>query len=223
MSLIFLSHLISETSPGYGGKQGFKRTKTRSILAGDSANQEEWQLSGHFGTHIDTPYHFFENGKNLSEYSAQDLVFNKVEIVSHNAQPNEIIQPKCFESISSTCDLVLLKTGFESQRQNEIYWKQNPGLAPEVGVFLKSQKKSVKAIGFDFISLTSFENRELGRIAHKQFLNNDNSTQAKDSSILIIEDMALAGLTQSPVRVIIAPLRVDHADGAPVTVIAEMN
>ena len=78
-------------------------------------------------------------------------------------------------------------------------------------------------IGFDFISLSSYTNRELGREAHRAFLNKSFSGLNKDCSkpILIIEDMHLASLKECPNKIVVAPLRYDRSDGSPVTIISE--
>ena len=68
---------------------------------------------------------------------------------------------------------------------------------------------NLKAIGLDIVSISSFQHREVGRIAHKEFLGRN---------ILLIEDMYLSD-TGVPNSVIVAPLRVDYIDSAPCTVI----
>ncbi|RYZ80474.1 MAG: hypothetical protein EOP04_25820 [Proteobacteria bacterium] len=79
------------------------------------------------------------------------------------------------------------------------------------------KKHTVWAIGLDSISLTGFQNREVGRAAHKEFLAGPNP-------ILIIEDMNLEALQgKTPSSVIVLPLRILSGDGAPCTAIAKMN
>jgi len=73
-------------------------------------------------------------------------------------------------------------------------------------------------MGFDAISLTSFQHRELGREAHRAFL----CPHKTHNPILIIEDMHLEKLTHTPASVICGPLMLKDADGVPVTVIAEI-
>jgi kynurenine formamidase len=66
----------------------------------------------------------------------------------------------------------------------------------------------------DLISVSSYSNREEGRKAHHAFLNPDEG-----EIILLIEDMKLD--TDGPFnKVIVAPLLIDNADGAPCTVLA---
>ena len=85
-----------------------------------------------------------------------------------------------------------------------------------MGPYLRRNFPKLRVLGFDFISLTSYTNRPLGREAHKGMLGPLEGTEP----ILILEDMKLSPLQTAPSRLLIAPLLVDQADGGPVTVIA---
>ena len=69
----------------------------------------------------------------------------------------------------------------------------------------------------DLISVSSYSNREEGRKAHHAFLNPEVG-----EPILLIEDMKL-DLDTSFTKVIVSPLRIEKADGVPVTVFAEIS
>jgi len=70
----------------------------------------------------------------------------------------------------------------------------------------------------DFISLTSWKNKQEGKNAHLEFLCPD-----KGVPILIIEDMKLSEINQQINFVVILPLIVYEADGSPVTVLASIK
>ena len=90
------------------------------------------------------------------------------------------------------------------------YWKQKRRTGEEI----KIKCPSLKIIGFDFISLSSFQNRLLGRKAHYEFLLKND--------ILLIEDMNLDNLQNISITSIIAlPLLLDGIDGSPITILAE--
>jgi len=213
-SVVFLSHVLSENSPCYGGKKGFIQTVLSSISNGDSYNFEKWELANHVGTHMDTPFHFIEDGIKLDQIEAIDLLFYSVSFIETDLSRGEIVRPDHLEGrISEDNDMVLIKSGFEKYRNDAIYWQNNPGISPEVADFLKHSFPKIKIIGFDFISLTSYSNRALGRESHKAFLGGNNP-------IMIIEDMHLENLNHAPREVIVAPIRVTNSDAAPVTVFA---
>ena len=106
--------------------------------------------------------------------------------------------------------MLLIKTGFEKYRAEEIYWQNSPGLHPKLAYWLKEKSPSLKAIGIDFISISNLNNRALGRQAHIAFLS---------KNILLIEDMKLSCVNSNLKTVIVLPLRVEGADGAPCTAI----
>jgi arylformamidase len=215
---IFLSHWLNSKTEGFGGTKSFEAKFVRSKKNGDSSNQQNWNLSNHVGTHIDTPFHFDDNGKTLDQFSANDWIFKKPYLLDLETPQGSIIEPGTWcEVIPQNADLVLLKTGFERYRGSETYWAKNPGLSPELASWLRAERPSLRCLGFDFISITSFENRELGRKAHMAFLSPD----FPGTPIMAIEDMHLKNLICSPTRVTVMPMMVEGADGSPVTIIAE--
>ncbi|MEX1308194.1 MAG: cyclase family protein, partial [Eubacteriales bacterium] len=48
--------------------------KVMSIKNGDIVNLNELSLCAHTGTHIDAPYHFFEDGKKIEELDEKQLM-----------------------------------------------------------------------------------------------------------------------------------------------------
>lgn len=218
--IVFLSHLLSEETPGFGGKSGFKNNIVKNINTGSSCNQLEWTLSNHIGTHIDVPYHFSKLGKTIDSYQAADWMFKNVQVIDLPTSESILIDVDTWCSkINRSTDMLLIRTGFEANRDGESYWKKNPGIKATVGQWLRSERKKLRVIGFDFISLTSFDARPEGRIAHTAFLD-----PAMDGEpILIIEDMHLSSIDRGIEWVMVSPLRVKGSDGAPVTVIARLK
>jgi arylformamidase len=216
MAWIYLSHYLSEETPGFGGSDGFHRTIKKSISNGDSSNSFEFRMSNHHGTHIDLPKHFIDSGKSLSEFRADEFVFTKIGLNAYSAVDNGLLDSKSLQSnLPTDIDLLLFKTGWSSFRNTEKYWKNNPGFSPSFANQLRERFPQLRAIGFDFISLTAFQHREEGRAAHREFLGGPRP-------LLIIEDMNLASLKSAPNKAFVAPILIDKADGGPVTVLAEV-
>ena len=217
---IYLSHYISDKTPGYGGQSIFTCEESSSIKKGKSSNSSLWRMNNHSGTHIDFPKHFDDAGKTLSDYPANFWFFNEIGFINYAASSSEIIGVEQLNlgNINRETDFLIIKTNFEKFRGQEIYWNENPGFSPDLGHFLRNNFPKLRAIGFDSISLTSFQHRELGRQAHRAFLANYNGLEP----ILIVEDMKLGELNQKPKRVVCLPFMADDADGSPVTVTAEL-
>ena len=214
---IFLSHFLSESTPGYGGSHAMKIRHLSQIKDGASSNSQEWTLNNHIGTHIDLPAHFDNNGDRLESFICDDWIFNKPFLLNRSSTPGEIldVDEQC-EKIPLDTDFLIIKTGFQNFRGKELYWQNNPGLSPTLAVWLREKRPNIKCLGFDFISITSYANRPLGRTAHKAFLGLDGKT----TPLRVIEDMKLDELAAHPAKIIVSPLLVLNADGAPVTVVA---
>ena len=210
MKVIFLSHFISENTPLYGGEKSITLRQVKSIKKGDSCNTMYWSFPNHIGTYVDAPSHFLEKGLSISDFNAGFWIFNEVTLIEiFNVKPGCIIEPENINNIKD-CELLLIKTGFEKYRAEEIYWQNSPGLHPKLAYRLKEKSPSLKAVGIDFISISNLNNRTLGRQAHIAFLS---------KNILLIEDMKLSCINGNLKKVIVLPLRVEGADGAPCTVI----
>lgn len=224
MSWHFLSYELSENLSGYGDGKRIEITKTREIAKGATSNNSEIAMPVHFGTHMDFPYHFGEDGLRCSNYTASSFIFKNIIVVSIDCREidDKIIEYEdlmpAITSYSNKLDgaeALIIKTGFCELRSVDRYWKNNPGFSPNLAKALKQSMPNLRLLGFDSISLTNYQNRELGRIAHKSFLLEQN--------ILIVEDMMLDRLNGQSIRqLIVAPLRITGGDGAPVTVFAEL-
>lgn len=214
---IYLSYFMDEKTPLYGGGKGISIVSERSIANGDTANTKYLAFQNHSGTHVDFPNHFFETGKTSESFSADQWIFRKPFMVKKTAEENEIItlSGEELEKVPQDTDFLIIKTGFGKFRMEEKYWKYNPGFSPKLANILRIQFPLLRFIGMDFISLTSFQNRELGREAHRSFLGGEHP-------IMLIEDMDLSQLNTSPISIHCLPLMINGLDGAPVTIIAEI-
>ena len=217
---LFLSYQLRERMPAYGGGNALNSEPVKSIEKGDSCNSACWSFSNHLGTHIDFPLHFVNGGNSASDYSPDFWIFDSPFLaVLSSVNPDSVITPEDFDfnHISTDSDLIILKTGFCHLRKNDLYWKNNPGLSPALSSVLRKKFPKLKVIGIDSISVSSFAHRELGRKTHLAFLNHPRP-------ILLLEDMNLSEVDEKTLikRVIISPLRVEHADAAPCTVFAEV-
>lgn len=221
MAYRFLSYVLNEATPAYGDGPSLAVEQTRDMSRGDTCNTQVWHLPNHVGTHIDMPRHFSRTGAGLDGFPADFWICNQVcHILLAPAGPGRIITPLDLKShtLPQATDLLLLETGFGALRGEPAYMMENPGIDPKMAVFLRKTCPCLKMIGLDMISLSSFTARDLGRQAHKAFLDHH-------APILIIEDMDLSQLSEKVriEQVIVSPLRVTCGDGSPCTVIAKIK
>lgn len=220
--LKYLSYILDENTPSYGNRNQFVCEKKSDISKGDIANDSNINTTVHIGTHIDMPYHFFENGQTIKDFSIDYFKFKNVLFVDilptspiiKDDLVNKLHQVKDKENF----ELLVIKTGICNKRDEEIFWKENYGFDPSIAEYLRINFPKIRVMGFDSISVSSFSNRMLGREAHKAFLNPDNP-------ILLLEDMDLRELNQnSKIKNLdIVPLRISKCDGLPCTIIAEID
>ncbi|MCX6168381.1 MAG: cyclase family protein [Ignavibacteriales bacterium] len=217
-----LSHVLCSDTPSYGNRDQFIISEKTQIEKGDSANSSNWQFTNnHLGTHIDLPSHFFLDGATLSDFAISDFIFQHPQLIDVKCSEAKLIEYSDLKTeICENTDLLLIRTGYEIYRLSEKYWNDNPGLSADLGMILREEFTNLKAIGFDFISLTSWKFRDEGKKAHIQFLRKTNNF----NKFIIIEDMSLKQINRfnKIQKVIVSPLLVHGANGSPVTVFCEI-
>ncbi len=213
MKTLWLSHSLDEDTPLYGGAKDISISKLKNIKEGDSCNAGHISLPFHSGTHVDTPLHFIDGARSICEYDSDEWIFENPAFIELDVKEGQVINENDFDcQIDSNCDFIIIKTGFEKHRGKDRYWESGPCISDVCAIYLKDKYVNLRAIGFDFISISSLKHREIGRIAHKAFLGLD---------ILIFEDMSLYRINSktSLKKVIALPLRIENCEGSPATVI----
>ncbi|MBI5077328.1 cyclase family protein [Candidatus Falkowbacteria bacterium] len=207
--IIILSHILNAETPLYSGAMDLNFQKRKSINNNDSCNTMHWSFPNHAGTHVDVPKHFIDDAKTVADYIAKEWFFEKIRVLDINLDGEaKIIDKNDIERVDD-CELLLIRTGFEKLRAAETYWRRSPGLHSDIANALIKDCPSLRAVGIDFISVSSPLDRQLGRAAHKAFL---------EKNILLIEDMKLAQIEIAPDLIIVSPIRVEEADASPCTV-----
>jgi len=219
MSFTWLSHIIDNETPLYGGrKDGIRIDPNKSMAAGDSCNTSTITMPAHAGTHVDAPRHFVENGQSVDAFSPETWVFRSPWVINLDAAPGQLIEPMelDIDNIPIETDICLFKTSFKQHRQSDMYWQNGPGIAPSVADVLVTRCPDLRAVGMDFISISSLAAREIGRAAHRSFLGKE---------ILIIEDMKLSDLAPDDelTQIVCLPLRISAGDGAPCTILGTLQ
>lgn len=190
------------------------------VSKGSPARVYRFSMANHCGTHIDMPNHFFGGARKASEYPAGWWFFGSPSVVELRLKPKEVLM--CGEwcgRIGKRSDIVLFLSGWSKFRNRGKYIYQNPGIHPEVAVYLRRNFPDVRAIGIDWMSVSSYTNRPLGRKAHKAFLDPDGA----NGPVSIIEDMNLPRGLSGLKEVFVMPLLIGALDSAPCTVIGEFN
>ncbi len=219
--LMYLSHVLDENTPTYGNRNKFVCEKKSDISKGDIANDSSINTTVHIGTHIDMPYHFFEDGQTIEDFDINYFRFTNILFI--DMIPDDLIVKDDLITLlkkqanKDSYDILIVKTGICHKRNSEDFWQTNYGFDPSIAEYLREEFPNIRVMGFDSISVSSFANRMLGRESHKAFLN-------PKQPILLLEDMDLTNLNKDSkiLKLEIAPLRIVKCDGLPCTIIAEV-
>ena len=213
---IYLSYPLDQEMPCYGNMEKVSINRVSSIEHGCMANQSRIITSLHNGTHIDFPFHFYKNGQTVDNYSP-DFWFFDNPILLEIKPRGQILCQEIIEKIlrinCKSADILIVKTGICNMRDKDIYWQKNYGFSSDLYSFFKKHMPDLKVFGFDSVSVSSFAERESGRLAHRVFLN-------PSDPILLLEDMNLCDISKNMElkKVIVAPIRVKGCDASLCTV-----
>jgi arylformamidase len=219
--LTYLSYILDENTPTYGNRNKFICEKKSDIATGDVANDSSINTTVHIGTHIDMPYHFFEDGQTIEDFDIDYFRFKNILFIDMIPE-NVIVKDDLIiilkeKSDKETYDMLIVKTGICHKRNKKEFWETNYGFDPSIAKYLRTDFPNIRVIGFDSVSVSSFSNRMLGRESHKSFLN-------PKRPILLLEDMDLTSLSNKSniIKLDIVALRIAKCDGLPCTIIAEV-
>ncbi|MBP7055804.1 MAG: cyclase family protein [Candidatus Omnitrophica bacterium] len=216
MTYRYLSHLLTDEIPTYRAKARLGMRKVKAISRGDSANVSSFSMEGHWGTHVESSNHFFDHGIKLAEHPPSCWFFRSPQALRISLAPSEILECGAWlKKIQHESDLLLLQSEWCKIRDQERYIFESPGIHPSVGLYLRDRFPGLRAIGIDWMSLSSYNDRQLGRDAHRAFLD----PSGKNNPLLIIEDMDLSTDMTGLEEVAAFPLRLQNTDSAPCTVI----
>lgn len=196
--LIDLTMLINDKTPSWpeAKKQEIKQIST---VKQTGFNVKSLSFESHFGTHIDAPFHILNNGKKLEDFSLETFFGSAIVIPLDSFE-------KYAKKIKKN-DIVLLYTGQSKKAFDKDYFENTPLVS--IGVAQKLVKKKVKIVGIDSSSMDNAPYK-----IHNLILSNN---------ILIIENLAnLDKLVGKRLELIVLPLKLDNADGAPCRVIAKL-
>jgi arylformamidase len=178
----------------------------------DGYAMSEYHLVNHIGTHVDAPAHQIAGGDTLDDIGLDRLVTDAVTLDFREHAKGAItagdLEPHLDRIFAG--DLVFLASGNDTNWGREEYW--SGWCYPDAEASRVLIARGVSGIGFDGPSADPVDTTTFD--LHKVWLS---------AGRLIIEN--LSNLTQLPPRVsvVVAPLKVRRANGAPARVFALMD
>lgn len=168
-------------------------------------------MSTHISTHLDAPFHFFDDGTTVDQLDVR-RGFGPAWVLDYTTKkPKEAITVedlKPHESKIVRGNRLLIRTGWDKVFPEDRYFGDMPYLSVEACKWIAS--RGVRCVGADFPSINGAEYTP----AHHALLD-------KDAQVLIVE--ALRGLERLQGEQVIfmaLPLRVRGRDGSPCRAVA---
>lgn len=199
MKVIDISMIIREGMKEYpdNPRVRFKRVRR---LPRDSANVTELIMGSHSGTHVDTPLHVDESGKDLAAFTFDQLI-GKCKVVDLTAIKTGVGRDDLEKLKIRKGERLLLKTKNSYNRDDR--WRDDYiYLSGEAGVYLA--EKGVGLLGIDALSVKQRGSKDTR--AHDALLR---------KGVVIVEGLDLYKVAAGRYTLIVAPLKLAGADGAP--------
>jgi arylformamidase len=221
-----LSYELASDTPTYRGNPPVELRPFTSIADGDTSNMLSLTTINHNGTHVDAPWHFDPAGQRLDQLDPATFAFWRPALVDVPKGPNELITAddlEPFAPLIDGADLLAVRTGFGGLLRGSdpgMYGQQGPGFAESAGFFLR-QFPALRCLAMDIISAGAPAHRDDAVAFHRAALGPE-IPGAANAFVLLAEDCRLdADLTADDLGlVVLAPLRLAPADGAPCTIFA---
>ena len=214
---------IDTAAPGWPGNPTFTFDQFSRIADGDSANTFVLHLYNHFGTHMDAPNHFNDKGARMYTFPIDTFLFDHPLLLDIPKQGGEKVTAADLAAHAdalATCDLLMVRTGFEKVRSEDParYSEDGPAISCDACKYLMQNFAGrIRAIAMDFISLATPQDPADGDEAHRWMCGSYS-----DGNIFIIEDVKLSEVNAGKiVRAAAIPLYIHDVDSSPVTMWVE--
>lgn len=218
MKLIYLSHPLSMEAPRPPAIPAPELTEFMNIER-DGASVHRLAIYSHVGTHLDTAAHVIEGGRHITQYAPEELVFRRPVLVDLRVPDDTVIAPEHFAPYMERlqeADFLILRLGLEEvrAREHERFSRHSPGLEPETGRFLVNSLPKLRGFGMDAPSLAAICELDRTMTVHQEMLS------ARDGRFLVVEEMKLDALSESPRALSLHPWLVEGMHSGPCSVTA---
>ena len=204
MKIIDITLPMSNQTPVWEGDKGITIEQIAFITKGSDFNVSRAEFGVHAGTHIDAPFHLFDQGNTVDKIPLEKLI-GPVQVLQIDDSTDLITKEVLIESgFSKDTQRLLLKT------RNSDYWIQNAhrfnrryaALDSSAAAFLKEE--GVILVGIDYFSISPFEDLVT---PHQILLK---------AGIVILENAYLVNVEPGLYNLFCLPLNLVGTDGAPV-------
>lgn len=215
MKAIDLSHTIEHGLITYEGLPApiicdfLSREQSRQHYApGTEFQIGKIEMVANTGTYLDSPFHRYENGKDLSQLDLGSLANLGGVVIKAQNNGTGGIAPSVFEGTNVKGKAVLVNTGWASNWGTDKYFEGHPFLTKEAAQFLADEGATL--VGIDSYNID--DTNDLSRPAHSILLG---------AGIPIVEHLCNVGeLPSNGFRFFAVPVKVKRMGTFPVRAFA---
>jgi arylformamidase len=208
MRIVDLSHHYADDMPLY---PGLPSPSFRDIarVAVDGYAMSEYHLLNHIGTHVDAPSHQIAGGDTLDEIPLERLVTDAVTVDLSARDPGPVGRDELEPLLGDlgAGDWLFLWSGNGRNWGSDAYW--TGWSYPDTEASRALIERGISGVGLDGPSADPVDTETFD--LHKVWLG---------AGRMILENLTNLELLPSRTQVVVAPLKVRGANGAPARVLA---
>lgn len=196
-----ISVTVEPDMPSWPGTHKVEIIARKRIKKGDPSNASSLHMSAHTGTHMDAPFHYWDEGYGIDEIPI-DLLIGPVrvfELLGVDSIGEEELKRLDFNGVLRA----LFKTrnsGFWAEKE---FKKDYVSFTPKGAAYIASE--GVKLVGIDYLSVAA-----LG--AENQAPTHNALGQ---NGVVILEGINLSGIRPGNYELVCLPIKIKGCDGAP--------
>lgn len=195
---------LNEKTPVWEGDKGVSVRQVSRLSLGSDFNVTRIEMDVHTGTHMDAPFHIFDDGDAVDDIPLDTLIGEAVVLSI----------PDFFKEISLDA---LREAGFQSGTQrlllktrNSRFWRDDPysfrtdfvAVNRSAAAYLVEQR--VELVGIDYFSISPVTDL---KAPHEILL---------EGGVVILENLNLLEVESGAYKLVCLPIKLTGTDGAPV-------
>jgi arylformamidase len=199
MEIIDITQTLEKDMLTYPSVKEFNLKLIRDYKKGDHMSLSEFSMSSHLGTHVDSPYHFINNGDKITDINLSTF-YGDCQVIEI-PQNKKNISKDFLENISIKSRRLLFKTA-NSYSFNDEFNNDYVYISKEAAIYLT--EKDVVLVGLDYMCVDKYKDPD--RSTHIALLS---------SGILILESIILKNVAPGEYILNCFPLPIKDAEAAP--------
>lgn len=216
--LIDLSHTIEEGMITYKGLPApiicdfLSREASRKIYApGTEFHIGKIEMVANTGTYLDSPFHRYADGKDLSDLDLKTVANLDGVIVHATNRTGRAITQSAFEGLDLRGKALVVHTGWDQHWRTDQYFEDHPFLTAQAAAYLV--EAGVALVGIDSLNIDDISGGE--RPVHSTLLGQE---------ILIVEHLCnLDQIPPGPFRFYAVPVKIKNFGTFPVRAFARIE